>query len=376
MKTQFTILIIISLFFISCQDKPKITPSKKIVKIGVLAPLSGKYVKLGHQSLLGLKAANKMNKYLSNGDEIVFIQADTKSLPSHAVEATNKLIKNNVKVIFSFVGSTQMLTLKESLKKVKVPIISTIAADDNITNDNPYLTQVCINNNKQALVASHYILDEKFIENVGVVYNTKSSYSSSMAQKFNYYFKKLGGNVVFSIDMNTPNAVEKFQKQNKEKIKMLFNLTDASTTLKLLNSIKKENNEYKILLSNGFISSAMETNKESLEEFNGMYIIEHYAEENSPNNERKNIQNILKKKSFKESSFSLLAYDGYQLLLYALEHCSYTNYDEQCVNSLLQNSDIIQGVSGNFSTQNAKVKREVFVNKIEKLLLKKEVVIY
>ncbi len=367
-------IILVALFFNACEYDKKIIPSGKIVKIGILAPLSGKAKKLGQQSLLGLQAANEMKKYLENGDEIIFEIFDTKSDIKSTKIAFDNLIKSDVKLIISFMGSSGMLEMKNIFNKHKLPIITTLATDDNLADINGYIAQVCIDNNTQVLVASHYIKDEKFINNVGVIYDKDSIYSSSLATKFEEYFKLLGGKVEFIIDIGQPIGLKKFQEIDKKNIKILFNTTDSILSTKVFKIINEQNDDFKVLATDGLLSGALDLSKENLILFNGTYVVEHYAHNVNKNEERKRLEKLLDENKYKYSSFTFLAYDGYQLLTYALNNC--TSYNPKCINPILHNSDVIKGVSGNFSMIDAKAKREVYIDKISNSKLNKEIIVY
>ncbi len=154
---------------------------------------------------------------------------------------------------------------------------------------------------------------------------------------------------------------------------MLFNTTDAKITTKIINIINKQKNDFYILGTDGLLSGALELPAEDLKLFEGLHVIDHYAHNTKRNKQRKEFEKLLKE-GFSESSYAFLAYDGYQLLRYALNSCP--EYNTTCIKHSLQNSPIIEGISNNFTITNAKVKREVYVDKIKNARLEKEVVVY
>jgi len=371
---NIVLFIMIALMFSACEYEKKIIPSGNVVEVGVLAPLSGKDKRLGHQSLLGLQAANEMQPYLSNGDEIVFKIIDTKSDIKSARGALKSLSSKKLLSAFSFMSSKEMTALSKQIDKRKLPIITTLATDNHIAKESSYIAQVCIDNSTQVLVASHYIKDEKFIKNVGVIYNKKNQYSLVLAKEFRKYFTQLGGNIKFFIDVSTRHGLGKFQKYKKKNIEMLFNTADAKITTKILKILKDEKSDFYILGTDGLLSGALELPSEDLKLFDTLHVVEHYAHNTKRNKYRKKFESILDKNSYAESSYAFLAYDGYQLLRYALNSCP--QYDTTCIKHSLQNSPIIEGISNNFTMINAKVKREVYVDKITNAKLEKEVVVY
>jgi len=374
MKINILLWIVLAFIFTGCEETPTILPSGKVVKIGVLAPLSGQDIRLGHQSLLGLKVANKMRKYLSNGDEVVLKIIDNQSNIKSAKQALSNLHVEKVEAIFSFMSSKEMRALSKNIHDTKIPFIATLATDNNIAKEDTYISQVCINNNTQVIVAAHYIRDEKFMQNVGVVYNKNSFYSKNLATEFKKYFLRLGGSVDFFIDVGSNKGLKKFKNYNKTNTKMIFNTTDAKITLKILKLIAAQKRKCKLLGTDGLLSGALEFSKADLKLFDGVYVIEHYSHDVGRNNLRKKFESLLSEDGYKESSYALLAYDGYQLLMNTLNKCQ--DYNKLCIKNALENSTTIKGISSNFSIVDSQSKREVYVNKINNSQLLKEVVIY
>lgn len=370
-----SILIFILLFvFASCSKEEKINSSGKVVKVGVLVPLSGENKRYGYQSLLGLKAALSMQKYLKNGDKVVLEIIDTKSDLEVSLKALSKLRVKNVSVIFSLMGSPNMSKMVNKFKHYKIPTISTLASNDNIIIEDGFISQVCMDNKTQAIVSAHYIRDERLKQHVGIIYDSKNIYFSTLAIEFKKYFRTLGGKVDFFIDVSSISGLKEFEKVRSKEISMLFNATDAKTSLNIFKIIKKTDQKYEILGTDGLLSSALDVGKDDLEYYENIYVADHYAHNVNSTDNRKKLENKLDKYGFKESSYAFLSYDGYQLLMYSLNNCP--QYSSACINFVMQDSDLIKGVSGNFSMIDAKVKREVYIDKIQNSILHKEVVIY
>jgi len=367
------LLIILSAFvFQSCKTEKKIRPSGEVIRVGILAPLSRVNRNYGYQSLMGIEFANKQKPYLSNGDKIVFELVDTNSSIEGTQAALKMLIDKNVTAIISFAGSGNMLGLRDMLKRVKTPMIVTLATNDEISHLNDSIAQLCMSNQREALVAAHYIKDEKFINTVGVLYYGNDPYSLSLATQFQKYYKAIRGKEAFSLDFSQQGTWKKIQAQNMKDVKMIFSVLNSKDTLKILKILKHKSVD--LLLSDGTFSSAKESIKDELYYFNGAYIIEHYASDMQGNKDYKKLQKLLKTKNLKDSSYAFLAYDAYALLYYTLQNCP--KHEQKCINALFQNSDVIEGIGGNFNMQNAKVKRKIYIDKIKNLRLKREIVTY
>ena len=371
MKSFITLCLLVVLL-VGCREEKKIAFSGKSITVGILAPLSGKNKRYGDQSLLGFEFANRHKQMLVNGDKIVLEIVDTKSTPEGTKEALEELIDKNVTAMISFVGSGNMLSIKESLQKIDIPMLVTLATNDEITKLNESISQVCMSNKREALVAAHYIKDEKFINSVGILYYKKNPYSLALATQFRDYYRQIHGKDLFFLDFSRRNALQQLQSKDLKDIKMIFSVLDAKKSVKVLKFLQAKG--IKLLFSDGALSSAKETLKKDAHYFNGSYIIEHYASNMRGTKDYKKLQKFLERENLKDSSYAFLAYDGYALLYYALSNCP--EYEKECINALFQNSDIIEGIAGNFSMENSQAKRKIYIDKIESLRLKREIVTY
>ena len=368
------ILVLIAIFFTACSNDDKIIPSGKKINISILAPLSGDNKRYGRQSLLGMTKANDMKRYLHNGDEIALHVADTKTIKKFFVKALNSANENKNKVIVTFEGSNNLIEVKDELKQVKIPIIATLATNNEITSLSDNMIQICMDNDMEALVAAHFTKDEKLMHSVGIVYDKTNKYSSELAHEFKILYTRLGGKVKFYDDVSTSSGFKKFKHRNKNNIDLLFSVANAKDSVQVITLIKKQNEKIEILSTDGLLNNALENERDNLELFNGIYVVENYAHTNPHTYEHKALKKYLLKYDLEESSYAYLAYDAYQLLYYALDIC--VDYNEQCISAAMKNSDVIEGIKGNFSIINSKAKREVYVDKIMDSKLIKEIVIY
>jgi ABC-type branched-subunit amino acid transport system substrate-binding protein len=350
----------------------KISPSGDEVLISVVAPLSGEYKRFGIQSLEGLKATKKIFPYLKNGDKIVFDIIDTKSTPDGLIDALNLALRKSPKLIISFEVSNNMLKAKDKISNIKIPIIVTLATANEITKLSNNIYQVCMDNKTQTLVAAHYIIDEKFIDNVAVLYNKKSDYSKALAHEFKDYFINLGGNITYFKDL--PTNDKKFLSANMNNVKFIYLVADARDSIEFIKQVKKDANGINILGSDGLLNYALYENPDIAYLLDGVFVVEHYAKNEKRNKKLSKLKKYLGDFKFKDSSYTLLAYDGYKLMFDSLNICIDSN--DECIKVIMQNSDVIEGIYENFSMINAKAKREVYVDKIKDAKLYKEIITY
>jgi len=368
------LLLVGLLFFTSCENTHAIIKNGKTIQIGVLVPLSGKNKRFSKQSLAGLNAARDMQTYLKDGTEIQFIILDTKSDLSESRKVFYTLKKQKVKAIISLMGSDMMLAMHSVFQENKIPVIVTLATDNKIVNLSDTISQVCFTNKTQALVAAHYLRDEKLLSNAAIIYDRANHYSYALAKEFKKYYQSIGGRVDFYLSINTPKELNKFKNQKNITSDALYITTNVNTTLDIIKMMKKESPRLKYISGDGLLSSAKALDKVDASILNGVYVTEHYASNGKKDKKIKDLEKILHKEGYDESSYAFLAYDGYLLLYSALGQCK--NLKTQCINNALKNSEIIHGSSGNFNIRQGEAQRRVFVDKIQDMKLYKEIVTY
>jgi ABC-type branched-subunit amino acid transport system substrate-binding protein len=371
---RFVLMAVILLVGLSgCMQQKKIKKSGRVVKIGVLAPQSRENRKYGIQSLMGINFANKEQRFLDNGDEIVLEVIDTNSSQEGTKSAFKALLDKNVTAVISFVGSQNTIGLKDILKKSHTPFLATLATNNEISRLSDDVVQVCMNNKDEALVAAHFIKDEKFVNRVGLIYDQDNAYSRALAEEFALYYKKIRGDIAFYIDISKEGSLQELQEQDFSKVKMIFGTAGVKGSIKAL-KILKAKKSVEFLASDGLLSSAKESMKSDLNLLNGIYIVEHYASDIKKSRAYRKLQKILKKEELEGSSYAFLAYDSYQLLRYVLNNCQ--KYDKECMRALFHNSDVIRGIAGNFSMIEGRAQREIYIDEIENLRLKKVIISY
>ncbi len=370
----FLLVLVGLLFFTSCDNTHTIVKNGKTVQIGILVPLSGKNKRFSKQSLAGLNAARDMQTYLKDGTEIQFIILDTKSDLSEARKMFYALKKQKVKAIISLMGSDMMLAMHSIFQENHIPIIVTLATDNQIVNLSDTISQVCFTNKTQALVAAHYLRDEKLLSNAAIIYDRSNHYSYALAKEFKKYYQSIGGKVDFYLSINTPKELNKFKNQKNITSDALYITSNVITTLDIIKMMKKVSPRLKYISGDGLLSSTKALDKVDASILDGVYVTEHYASNGKKDKKIRDLEKLLHKEGYDESSYAFLAYDSYLLLQSALNQCK--NLKNQCINNSLRNSMIIHGSSGNFNIRHGEAQRRVFVDKIENMKLYKEIVTY
>jgi len=125
-----------------------------VIKIGVNQPLTGVVAASGNFVTDGARiAADEINaKGGINGAKVQLVIEDSKSNPTEAANATEKLIvRDKVPVILGAWSSTYTLAAMPKLMEYKVPmVVETSGADKITTSGNPYVFRICPTNDMEA----------------------------------------------------------------------------------------------------------------------------------------------------------------------------------------------------------------------------------
>lgn len=130
------------------------TAQANTIKIGVNQPLTGAVAASGTYVTNGAKiAADEINaKGGINGSKIELVIEDSKSNPTEAANAAEKLIvRDKVPVIMGAWGSTLTLAAMSKLMEYKIPMVVETSSADKITmSGNPYVFRIAPTNDIEA----------------------------------------------------------------------------------------------------------------------------------------------------------------------------------------------------------------------------------
>lgn len=174
MKTivKYYILIIITVLIISsCNNDRK---DKNVIKIGVIAPLTGEAESFGKSMKNGvLLLIDSLNLNGGvNGRKIELIIEDDKLSSKEGVNAFNKLVNvDKVQAIIGSAASSISLALLPKANDNKIVMISSIStADDLKGNANDYFFRVVPSNYMQGLTAVNFIVEDLKMDKIAVLY--------------------------------------------------------------------------------------------------------------------------------------------------------------------------------------------------------------
>lgn len=242
MKKTLTIILIIAVLAIGGYFVWKGLSHKeeKVIKIGVLTPLSGEGATYGEDTMRGVKLAveeiNKNGGIL--GRKIEIFPEDTQLDPAVGTRAIQHLIQiKKVHVIIGPFGSSVVLAVAKIANSQKIPIISASATADEIKYAGDYVFRIVPSNQLQGKTMADFVYNRLKISKKIVIYSMNNDYGESLKKGFKDEIYKLGGEIVWEDKFDPGQKDFRASLQKIKKISPLFvflpdHYTEAGLILK------------------------------------------------------------------------------------------------------------------------------------------------
>jgi branched-chain amino acid transport system substrate-binding protein len=375
---RLLIVFAVSLLLIGCEPEKAPLKSGKVVKIGVIAPLSGPEEEWGENGLLGVKTALELKPYLLNGDKPELILEDDKNNPELTVKALHKLAtQDQVSAILIFSDSAAVLAVVEEAEEYKIPILALIATHPEISSGD-WISQFSFDDKLQGTIAALFVIDELLVEHVGVVVNEDDPHSIFLVDEFSSRFKEAGGVIERATINNGTTDFSKIVRGFREKgLDFLYLPLDADHVVLIEEVVSKMGWNPQVMVSDGLLGRIQLQYGEKLDIIDGMLSPEVYSTDMPRSEYGRKVTSIFKEK-FNQfgTTFSGLGCEGTSVLLAAIDRCEDTS-DRPCINRMLRSTNGFVGLYGKlYIGENGKTERPVFIIMIKDTDLKLVVKIY
>lgn len=227
MKKLFSLLAVATLALVSCGKNADTatsgsnegTAEKSVIKVGVIAPLTGDVAQYGNSAKEGIQLRiDEINAEGGiNGKKIELIIEDDKGDIQEAVNAYKKLTaKDKVDIIFGAVTSGPSSAVANLANKDKVPMITPTGTSEDITLGKPYVFRTTYSDPFQGGAMGRYA-NKKGFKKVAVLTNTSSDYSTGLTKSFKEEAQKSGIELI----------EEKYTSDDKDFKSILTNIKNA-----------------------------------------------------------------------------------------------------------------------------------------------------
>lgn len=175
----------------------------KVIKVGVIAPLSGDAKTFGESVKNGVELAVSELKDGKVGDfKIQLVTGDDRNDPKEATNLATKMItEDKVNAIIGAVTSKCSIPVSEIAQQYKVLMISPTSTAEKVTVDDrgkrkDYVFRVCFIDPFQGTVAAKFALSDLHAKTAAILYDQGNDYTVGLAEVFKKDFEAGGGKVV------------------------------------------------------------------------------------------------------------------------------------------------------------------------------------
>jgi branched-chain amino acid transport system substrate-binding protein len=348
MKKWFSILLM-GLLCLSCG------PKEKVIKIGLVAPLTGDVKTFGESTRNGftiaIEEANANGGI--NGDSIKMYIADDRNDPTEARNAGSKLInQDGVKLIIGSVSSKCSIPLSEVCQSATAVMISPTSTNPKVTvnDDNSrkdFIFRACFIDPFQGMVAAKFAIEYLKAKTSAILFDVGNDYVKGLAEFYRDNFQKLGGKIITyesytKDDTDFSALLTKVKRDNPD----VLYVPDYYNKVGLIAKQARQLG-IKAVMMGGDGWDSPDMLKIAGDAIVGGYFTNHY----SPDDPRPEVQTWVKKYETKYGSkpdaLATLAYDATNLMLEAIKTAKTANPPE--VRTALQNFKGLSTVSGSIS---------------------------
>jgi len=371
MMKKFLHIILFAALILSfgCQNREAtVSPSGKVVKIGVIAPMSGPDKKSGENALAGIQIALQLQPFLHNGDKIELVVEDSQGTPERTLSSLEKLRREeDVSGVLLMAKSDAVLPLVPVADRYKIPILALIATHPDITENNRFISQLSFDDIFQGTVAALYVRDEMLIDRVAVFYDPGNSHYLFLENEFVRKYTSAGGKIVERIPVKSEsgdirNVLERLRQSH---VQLLYLAVPPEQVINISRSAENIGWTPKKMGSDGLLAAIVLQHREAIGLVNGMMATDIISNVPPKTKYGKKILKLFRK-NFPEggTSYTVLGGEGMSVLTHAIDRCS-NKYDRLCVNRMLRYTQGFEVFSGRLTIrEDGKAERPVFVNYI------------
>ncbi|HEX7318941.1 MAG TPA: ABC transporter substrate-binding protein [bacterium] len=341
--------VVLVLLVLSC------APQENVIKIGLVAPLTGDVKTFGESTKNGfLLAINEANAAGGiNGKMIKYYILDDRNDPTEATNAGSKLInQDGVKFIVGSVSSKCSIPLSEVCQASTAVMITPTSTNPKVTvkddgTRKDFVFRACFIDPFQGRVAAKFALENLKCKTAAVLYDVGNDYVKGLAEFYRDNFTVGGGKII---------VYESYQKDDADFSALLTKVKQANPDMlyvpdyyNKVGLIAKQARQIgiKAVLMGGDGWDSPDMIKIAGDAIDGGYFTNHY----SPDDPRPEVQEWVKKYTAtygsKPDALATLAYDATTLLLKAIQAANSAKPED--VRKALQGFQDVSSVSGNIS---------------------------
>ncbi|MFZ5651023.1 MAG: ABC transporter substrate-binding protein [Bacillota bacterium] len=349
----FTVLMVVllsmALIVTGCggggKDEKK-AADDKVIKIGIIAPLTGDVKTFGESTINGAKMAidkfgGKVGEY-----KIEVVTADDRNDATEAVNVATKLIsQDKVNAIVGSVTSKTTIPISKMANESKVILVTGTATNEKVTVEDgkrkEYIFRACFIDPFQGKVAAKFALENLKKKKAAVLYDQGNDYTIGLANNFKQSFTAGGGEVTDFLaysqtDVDFSAVLTNIAKKNPD----ILYLPDYYQKVSLIGKQAREKNIKAVFLGgDGWDSKDLD-----YKTMEGSYFTNHYSPDDPSPAVKEFVSAYKAKHGSTPDALAALAYDAATLLMNAIKTAN--TKDPVKIKEAMQNTKDFQVVSG------------------------------
>lgn len=187
MKKALLMILALTIFVLSCGGSSSSDAKKDdVIKIGVIAPLTGNVAQYGTAVEEGVKL--KIDEINANGGingkKIELVVADSKGDVQEATNIFKKMVsQDKVHLVIGEVISSTSLAISDLAQTAKIPMITATGTALDITKGKNFVFRTTFTDPFQGTATAKYA-KEKGFKSIAILTNSSSDYSIGLAEAF------------------------------------------------------------------------------------------------------------------------------------------------------------------------------------------------
>ena len=176
------------------------TDPNRVIRVGVVLPLSGKRAIVGQRVLQGVQLA--MNQLSARDKNRLELVVKDSGLGREVVEVVEELAQDpNVIGIIGPVLTEDVESIIPIIEKYQLPIFTPTASTHNLAEKSPYIFRNALTKELQAIFLARHAVNDLKLYRFVVIYPTEE-YGETMRKAFEDEVRSFGGHIVESIPYN------------------------------------------------------------------------------------------------------------------------------------------------------------------------------
>ena len=336
----------------------------KIIKIGMVGPLTGDYATYGQSVRNGVQTAiDEINAEGGvNGFTLQLIAEDSKGESTEAANAVQKLIdQDKVTAIVGAVLSGETATVAPIAQDSGVLMVTPSSTAPGLTDTGDYIFRNVITDDVQARQLAEYVVSELGLKKFAVLY-ANNDYGVALKDNFTAKVEELGASVVgVESDLDGDEDFRAQLTKIGNEVDALYIAGYYTEAAKIAQQARRQGIEARLLGADGFYSGKLvELGGDAVE---GALFTAGFYSGDSSENVQAFVSTYKQKYSEEPDMFAANAYDTMKIVAQALEKAG---NDRAALKAEMANVKDFPGVTGTTSFDDrGEAVKEVIILKVE-----------